>query len=507
MDFDRRYIFLLVGVVLVFFLYVPFSLEMPADPDVKSYFEAIESLKPGDIVVVATEYSPATEAEQWNMHENTLFHLFAHDIKVINISTWETGPDIMRKYVEKAKRLVKEQLGKTKVRDVDYTELAYTTGREIVMVTAASSIAEAFPKTREGRATSETEIMKGVAGLAPDPVTGERKIKFLIDFASGNPGTREWIRISGRPAGRTAVRAVAPQGRNPEGAFRDQQGHGDPVGHPLLDHSSGHPGQYQFFSEEKAGGGLMSLEVSVSYFIAAFLTLAIFSFLYKDNPVYKFAEHLFVGVAAGYYFIVAFRDSFMTHFWNYLAEEGDPWRWIRVGSGVMGVLIVLHLWPRLSWLARWPIAFLVGAYAGLRLVGAMQAEVLVQVDSLMTPVWREGMKIFSFREESLVGNVLIVVGVLTVLMHFFFSAERGPVLRAVSRVGVIFLMVTFGAAFGFTVLGRVSLLIGRARDLQKFENYGHFTTAAAVLVISSIVAWEVYERMKKAGAAAGEEER
>ena len=195
MDFDRRYIFLLVAAVLVFFLYVPFSLEMPADPDVKSYFEAIESLKPGDIVVVATEYSPATEAEQWNMHENTLFHLFARDVKVINISTWETGPDIMRKYVEKGKRLVKEQLGKTKERDVDYTELAYTTGREIVMVTAASSIAEAFPKTREGRTTSEIPIMKGVAGLAPDPVTGERKIKFLIDFASGNPGTREWIRM------------------------------------------------------------------------------------------------------------------------------------------------------------------------------------------------------------------------------------------------------------------------------------------------------------------------
>ena len=40
--------------------------------------------------------------------------------------------------------------------------------------------------------------------------------------------------------------------------------------------------------------------------IAAFLTLAIFSFLYKDNPFYKIAEHIFVGVSAGYWMSMFF---------------------------------------------------------------------------------------------------------------------------------------------------------------------------------------------------------
>ena len=37
-----------------------------------------------------------------------------------------------------------------------------------------------------------------------------------------------------------------------------------------------------------------------------FFTLSIFSFLYKDNPFYKAAEHLFVGISAGYIAVLSF---------------------------------------------------------------------------------------------------------------------------------------------------------------------------------------------------------
>jgi len=52
----------------------------------------------------------------------------------------------------------------------------------------------------------------------------------------------------------------------------------------------------------EAGWGV-SLHVThdVGIWVGALLTLCIFSFLYKDNPLYKFAERLFVGVTAGNY--------------------------------------------------------------------------------------------------------------------------------------------------------------------------------------------------------------
>ena len=66
-----------------------------------------------------------------------------------------------------------------------------------------------------------------------------------------------------------------------------------------------------------------------------------------------------------------------------------------------------------------------------------------------------------------VDYLLIMLGVVSVLCYFFFSAEHKGVLGGVSRVGIIFLMVAFGASFGYTVMSRISLLIGRVEFLLR----------------------------------------
>jgi hypothetical protein len=63
------------------------------------------------------------------------------------------------------------------------------------------------------------------------------------------------------------------------------------------------------------------------------------------------------------------------------------------------------------------------------------------------------------------GSVVILVGTVTVLFYFFFSVEHKGPAHIPSRIGILFLMVAFGASFGYTVMGRVSLLIGRAQFL------------------------------------------
>ncbi|HEY6221365.1 MAG TPA: hypothetical protein VIX13_02410, partial [Candidatus Eisenbacteria bacterium] len=62
-------------------------------------------------------------------------------------------------------------------------------------------------------------------------------------------------------------------------------------------------------------------------------------------------------------------------------------------------------------------------------------------------------------------SLVYVLGVFSVLVYFFFSKEQGPITRRISRLGIWFLMISFGAAFGFTVMGRVALLIGRLNFL------------------------------------------
>jgi len=57
--------------------------------------------------------------------------------------------------------------------------------------------------------------------------------------------------------------------------------------------------------------------------------------------------------------------------------------------------------------------------------------------------------------------ILLVVGLLGTLTYFFFSMRHKGVLGVLARVGIVFLMVGFGASFGYTVMARISLLIGR----------------------------------------------
>ena len=59
----------------------------------------------------------------------------------------------------------------------------------------------------------------------------------------------------------------------------------------------------------------------------------------------------------------------------------------------------------------------------------------------------------------------VMVGTVSVLWYFFFSLEHKRAGAGLSKLGILFLMVSFGASFGYTVMGRVSLLIGRVQFL------------------------------------------
>ena len=193
--------------------------------------------------------------------------------------------------------------------------------------------------------------------------------------------------------------------------------------------------------------------------IAAMLTLFIFSFLYKDNPLYKFAEHLFVGVSAGYIVVQQFWQVLYPNLIEPLTKPDtpDPWKfWI---GGILCVLLFTRFFANASWLSRFAIAVIIGVYAGAKTTGFAQAEVVAQVQATMLPLFDPA------HIGASINNIVLVVGVLCTLVFFFFSTEhKGPVGGA-AKLGIWYLMVSFGAAYGFTVMSRISLLIGRFQFL------------------------------------------
>jgi hypothetical protein len=184
--------------------------------------------------------------------------------------------------------------------------------------------------------------------------------------------------------------------------------------------------------------------------VAAILTLAIFSYLYKDNPAYKLAEYLFVGIGAGYWFCTEWQNVLKPNLWGKLMD-GEL---ILVIPFALGLLLFTRFVPKLTWLSRWSIGLMVGTFSGLAVIGYLQSELMTQIQANM-------LSLDTGSAATNINNLLLIVGLVTSLLYFFFSAEhRGPLGKA-ARVGIWFLMISFGASYGFTVMARISLLIGR----------------------------------------------
>lgn len=183
--------------------------------------------------------------------------------------------------------------------------------------------------------------------------------------------------------------------------------------------------------------------------IGAFLTLFIFSFLYKDNPFYRFAERLFIGASLGYAIAMTWHHLLIPKLWIPLHIHHE---YILIIPMCLGFLYFSRFFPKQAWLSRWPIAFVIGAGSGLAFPLTMQARIFRQLQGTMITTLT-----FS--------SVVLFVGVVTTLVYFYFSTEHKGAIGGVARTGIWFMMLAFGATFGYTVMARVALLIGRFQFL------------------------------------------
>lgn len=219
----------------------------------------------------------------------------------------------------------------------------------------------------------------------------------------------------------------------------------------------------------------MTAEV-IGIWVAALLTLCIMSFLYKDNPFYKLAEHIFIGVSAGYWFAQLYKATLVPGVWRklfwkstvelsgtgfsaylvYFLEKFGP-----TVAAILGILMLMRLFPKVSWISRWPLAFAVGTTAGITIYSFASGQVLAQVKATMIPLFISG----DWAQTA--NNWFIIIGVCCGLIYFYFSKPHKGIMGGASKVGIWFLMISFGATFGYTVMARISLISGRFIFLLK----------------------------------------
>ena len=183
--------------------------------------------------------------------------------------------------------------------------------------------------------------------------------------------------------------------------------------------------------------------------IAALGTLGLMSFAIKENPFYRFVEHVYVGIGAAHSVVLGW-ESLKTTAITPILDNGE---YIKLLPLIIGFLLYTRFVKGAMWMSRYPLAILVGIGTGLTIKGTIGAQIVDQVKATLLPL-------------TSINNIIIVFGLLSVLMFFYFTRKNtNQVFNVSSKVGRYVMMIAFGALFGNAVMGRMSLMIGRVQFL------------------------------------------
>lgn len=196
------------------------------------------------------------------------------------------------------------------------------------------------------------------------------------------------------------------------------------------------------------------------------LTLLVFSYLWKDNPLFRLAVYLFVGVSAGYVGAVAFNNVILPQMVFPLIQvaTGGPLEilFLAFPPLVLGLLLFAKLTDRLNWLGTPSMGFLVGVGAAAAIGGSVVGTLFPQIDATTD--------LFSFN------SAIVLIGTLLTLFYFHFSVradpdqppERNPLIETLGLGGQVFIAITFGVLFAGVYAAALTALIERLNFLVNF---------------------------------------
>lgn len=215
--------------------------------------------------------------------------------------------------------------------------------------------------------------------------------------------------------------------------------------------------------------------------VAAGLTLFIFSFLYKDNPFFRIAEHLYMGVGLAWQIQVVIYKLLIPQVWEPFVKDLNAGNYFSVVMilipTILGLSLITQFIPKYSWISRYGFTFMMGYAAGLALPAGLTTDFINQILGTVEPF----ANIMNLTAAQLINAVIMLLGALSVLFYFFFSVEHTKAIKKISNVGIYFLMIYFGASFGNTVMARFSLLYGRFDLLVKYSKADYLYATAWIV--------------------------
>ena len=178
----------------------------------------------------------------------------------------------------------------------------------------------------------------------------------------------------------------------------------------------------------------------------------VYSFVIKDNKLFRFAEVTSIGTAAGILTATAFNNIQKLGI-EPLLNQGKVLMLVPL---LAGLLLFARLNKSIAYLSRIPLAIMIGSGLGVGLMPTLAAQVIGQIGGLMT---------VPSTPLGVIDQIIVVVGVVSTLLLFSYTIEHKGSVGAVTKIGTAILMFSLGVTYGVGITSRSTYLIDRLQKL------------------------------------------
>jgi hypothetical protein len=218
----------------------------------------------------------------------------------------------------------------------------------------------------------------------------------------------------------------------------------------------------------------MSIEI-ISTFVGLILTLMVFSYLIGDNPLFRIAIYLFVGVSSGYAAAAILRSVFLPRLNLFQTNDLNELLLQVIIPLLISVTVLAKFLPRISWIGNFAMAILVGVGAAAAVGGAVVGTLLPQAEASMNAFSPTAGAGGNFVVQLFQGGVMLLGTVFT-LASFHFSAaraqdgtvKRNAVFEGIAGIGRIFIAITLGVLFAGVYMAALTAMIERLSSIINF---------------------------------------
>ncbi|HEY3316256.1 MAG TPA: hypothetical protein VGL40_13390 [Bacillota bacterium] len=185
---DRRWIYLLLALVVVIALLNPIGLPVKVGNTTRTMFEAVDALPPGSVIWIGMDFNVSSKAEQFPMVSVLLDHAFQKNLKVVGFAMWPNGGQIFKQLVEPVAKKYK------KVEGTDFLNIGYKPGNGVALRAMVTDVNNgAAGVDHNGKPITSSPLGQQVKRLTA------QYVNFVVDIAAGDPGTVDYLNFVATP--------------------------------------------------------------------------------------------------------------------------------------------------------------------------------------------------------------------------------------------------------------------------------------------------------------------